>query len=119
MSRKGPAPIQSPAYDALHNNWAAKEAIGKGVINALEPGSDDAYSKIATERLINTTRGGYGARGLANSGIALQGEQDAVSGLQAQLAQQKMGLVPNILSAANGVPAQQQQATPRGLFGLK
>lgn len=119
MSHKGPAPIQSAGFNALNKDPQVYGAIKTGVINALQPGSDDAYSQIATDRLLSATRGGFAARGLVGSGIAQRSEQDAVSGLQAQLAQQKMGLVPQILGAASGVPAQQQQSTPRGLFGLK
>jgi hypothetical protein len=119
MSRKGPAPIQSPVYDLYKNDPSIAQNISSGISQVFSPNADDAYSKIATERLISSTRGGYGARGLAGSGIAQKGEQDAVAGLQATLQQQKLGVIPQVIGAFAGQPAQQQQATPRGLFGLK
>src|SRR5262245_11123417 len=118
-SRNGPKPIQSPVYDLYKNNPQIGGELASGISQVFNPNSDDAYSKIATDRLIQSTRGGYAARGLAGSGIAQKGEQDAVAGLQATLQQQKLGVIPQVIGAFAGQPAQQQQATPRGLFGLK
>jgi hypothetical protein len=92
--------------------------LNTGLTNVLSPNSDDAYAQMAQKRLVESIRGGYGARGLAGSGIAQKGETEAASNLFADLAMKKEQIPVQILGAGGGAAG----TTPipgRGFMGLK
>lgn len=66
---------------------------------------------INMNRAINQVRGGYGARGLANSGIAIAGEQNAIGQLALQGQQQAAQNLNNLLSAGTGNIQKSEQST--------
>jgi hypothetical protein len=87
--------------------------------NVLSPTSDDAYAQMAQKRLIESMRGGYGARGLANSGIAIKGEQEGVANMLTDLAYRKEQLPAQILGTAGSTPGGGAAVPGRGFMGLK
>jgi len=69
----------------------------------------------------NSIRGGYGARGLAGSGIAVQGEQDALKDLLLKSEAQRAGQLTGVLATASSSPSF-PSGTPNqgsGFLGLK
>lgn len=66
---------------------------------------------INMNRAINQVRGGYAARGLANSGIAIGGEQNAIGQLALQGQQQQAQNLTNLLSAGTGQTSQTKQSS--------
>jgi len=54
------------------------------------------------QRAVNQVRGGYGARGLAGSGIAVAGEQNAIGQVALQGQQQAAQNLTNLLAAGSG-----------------
>ena len=87
--------------------------------NTLSPNSDDAYAQMARDRLVQSIRGGYGARGLAGSGIAQKGESEGVANMLTDLAYRKEQIPAQILATASGSPSFGQPAPGRGFMGLK
>jgi hypothetical protein len=69
---------------------------------------------IMMNRAVNQVRGGYGARGLAGSGIALEGEQQAIGQLSLQGAQQEATNLTNLIAAGSG---QKSSGGSSGMFG--
>jgi len=66
-------------------------------------------------------RGSYGARGLANSGIAIQGEQNALSDIMLKSQAQRAGQLTGLLGTASSSPSFPGGTSPqpRGFMGLK
>jgi len=87
--------------------------------NVLSPTSDDAYAQMASKRLVEQMRGGYGARGLANSGIAVKGEQEGLANMLTDLAYRKEQIPVQILGTAGTGPSFGQPAPGKGFMGLK
>jgi hypothetical protein len=86
--------------------------------SVLSPTTDDAYSQMAGQRLVQGIRGGYGARGLAGSGIAQKGEAEGLANLMTDLAMKKEDKAVQILGAGGSATG----TTPipgRGFMGLK
>ena len=71
---------------------------------------------LQMNQAVNQIRGGYGARGLAGSGIAASGEQQAVGQLALQGAQQQATNLTNLLAAGSGQTSQQSSGGG-GMFG--
>ena len=61
-----------------------------------------SLTDINMNRAVQQIRGGYGARGLANSGIAIGGEQNAIGQLALQGQQQDQTALTNLLAAGTG-----------------
>jgi hypothetical protein len=70
-----------------------------------------SLTDINMDRAVQQIRGGYGARGLANSGIAIQGEQNAIGQLALQGQQQDQTALTNLLAAGTGSASTQKQST--------
>lgn len=101
-----------------------KDLYGRGPLNTaltgiLSPNSDDPYAQMAQKRLVESIRGGYGARGLAGSGIAQKGESEGVANMLTDLAYRKEQLPVQILATGSGSPSFGQPAAGRGFMGLK
>lgn len=66
-------------------------------------------------------RGMYGARGLSGSGIAVKGEQDALTDVATKAQTNRANQLTGILSAASGNPnvMNPTMQAPRGFMGLK
>jgi hypothetical protein len=93
--------------------------LNVGLTGALSPTSDDPYAQMAQKRLVESIRGGYGARGLAGSGIAQKGESEGVANMLTDLAYRKEQIPVEILKAGSGSPSFGQPAPGRGFMGLK
>ena len=63
----------------------------------------------------------YGARGLAGSGIAIQGQQQALSDIATKTQAQRAGQLVGLLGTASSSPSFPggTSPTPRGFMGLK
>ena len=66
---------------------------------------------LNTRNAINQIRGGYAARGLANSGQAIAGEQNAIGQLALQGQQQQATNLTNLLGAGNGQNSSTKQSS--------
>lgn len=75
-------------------------------------------SDIYKQTLANL-RGGYGARGLEGSGIAVQGEQDALQKIVNQSQAQRAGQLTALVGAGSGSPVFAPQQQPSGFMGTK
>jgi hypothetical protein len=89
--------------------------------NILANPGDDPFTQRQLDVLTQRTRGGFGARGLAGSGIAQQAEQQAMSDFLMQRGEQKQDQAIKILSTGSSSPTQVTGTTPqpRGFLGLK
>lgn len=90
--------------------------------NLIGPGAFATTGKLAEREIQQATqavRGGYAARGLAGSGIAQAGEQQASSDISQQVGQQYAQNLIGVASLGTGGPSYAPQQQPRGLFGLK
>ena len=78
--------------------------------------SSDLYKQSVAD-----IRGGYGARGLEGSGIAIKGEQQALQKIVNEAAAARAGQLTGVLATASGAPsvATPQQQQGRGFMGLK
>lgn len=85
----------------------------------LQPAAEDPFFQRTLEKGVQKVRGGYGARGLAGSGISLQGEQDFIGDATLGRDEQKANQAIQILGAGSGAPTFAPAQAPRGLFGLK
>ena len=63
----------------------------------------------------------YGSRGLANSGIAIQGQQNALNQIATDVQAQRAGQLTGLLGTASSSPSFPggTSPTPRGFMGLK
>ena len=92
-------------------------AISKDIItNPFLDRSSDLYKQSVAD-----IRGGYGARGLEGSGIAIKGEQQALQKIVNEAGAQRAGQLTGILQTASGSPsvATPQQQQGRGFMGMK
>lgn len=96
----------------LYDNGPLKPAL----YSVLNPTSQDEYAKLAGDKLLSQVRGGFGARGLTNSGIAIQQEQDQLSKLYADLTLGKEKAVLGALGSGGG-GAQSTSSQSSGMFG--
>lgn len=84
----------------------------------------DPFQNAASQQYqttVDSLRSGYGARGLANSGIAIQGEQDALKNIQLASQAQRAGQLTGVLATASSSPSF-PSGTPQqgsGFLGLK
>lgn len=85
----------------------------------LNPDAQNALTQRMIEGAVSTVRGGYGARGLAGSGIAQEGENQAAQDILLKAGAQQAQNVIGVLGAGSGSPSYAPQATPRGFMGLK
>lgn len=114
----------SPSYSAAaniisdqYNNGNFKNALQNDIVNDPFMNQASRQYQLASD----ANNGMYGARGLANSGIAIAGQQQNLNDIllneQAQRAGQLTGLLATASSSpsfATGTPNQ-----PRGFLGLK
>lgn len=85
----------------------------------LDPTNVENLTQKAVEGAVSTVRGGYGARGLAGSGIAQKGETEAATDVLLKGTQQQAGNILGVLQAGSGAPSYAPFAPPRGFMGLK
>jgi hypothetical protein len=79
------------------------------------------YGSQQYKQAVGDIRGGYGARGLEGSGIAIKGEQDALQKIASQVQAQRAGQLIGVLGTASGSPAvgTPTQSQGSGFMGLK
>ena len=84
----------------------------------LGPAGDfGALTKRAIQQAIAATRGGYGARGLAGSGIAQRGEEQIASDLALQGAAQESQILNTLIAAGVRDFSKQKGGKSGGLLG--
>jgi hypothetical protein len=120
---KGPsAPkAQYSASGKIVNNLygGGSGPLGSSLKNILANPGDDPFTQRQLDVLTQRTRGGYGARGLAGSGIGIQGEQDVQRDFLLNRGEQKQNQAIQILGTGSSSPTQGQAQQPRGFLGLK
>lgn len=85
----------------------------------LDPTSNESLTKRTVDLAVQQSNAGYGARGLAGSGIAQRGSTQAATDAALAGAQQQQQALIGLLGAGSGSPVFGPQQQPRGLFGLK
>ena len=92
-------------------------AIKDDIIN--DPFQNQASRQY--QQTVSDLRSSYGARGLANSGIAIAGEQKALGDIQANAQAARAGQLTGILGTASSSPSYPNgtQKQPSGFLGLK
>jgi hypothetical protein len=93
--------------------------LGGALRNILANPGDDPFTQRQLDVLTQRTRGGYGARGLAGSGIAAQGEQDVMRDFLLNRGEQKQGQAIQILGTGGTAPQFGTPQQPRGFLGMK
>ena len=68
----------------------------------LDPLSGSQLTDVNLQKATNQIRGGYGARGMAGSGIAARGEQDIISQMILQAQMNNQAALTNLISAESG-----------------
>ena len=76
-------------------------ALNESIIT--NPFTDQASREY--KQAVADIRGGYGARGLEGSGIAIQGEQKAMGDIAAKTQAQRAGQLIGLLGTASGAPS--------------
>jgi len=116
---KYPDPGYSPAGQIVGNDLRQPlvGAIQNDIIN--DPFQNQASRQY--QQTVSDLRGSYGARGLANSGIAIAGEQKALGDIQANAQAARAGQLTGILATGSSSPSfpYGTQSQPRGFLGLK
>jgi hypothetical protein len=119
MAKLGKAsqPEMSPAGGIVQGlSGPLSEAIQTQILN---PDAQNALTGRMVQGATQAVRGGYAARGLAGSGIAQAGEEQAVQDILLKAGAQQAQNVIGVLGAGSGAPSYAPQATPRGFMGLK
>lgn len=122
---KAPKPqFGKPAYSVASQivggnlRQPLESAIQQDIItNPFTNRSSDQY-----KRAVSDIRGGYGARGLEGSGIAIRGEQDALQKIVNEAAAARAGQLTGVLATASGSPSFPSGANApegRGFMGMK
>jgi hypothetical protein len=112
-------PGYSPAGEIIREDLREPlvGSIKDSIIN--NPFMDAASREMQTTT--DAIRGSYGARGLANSGIAVQGENQAISDIMLKSQAQRAGQLTGILATGASSPsyASQQERPGKGFMGMK
>jgi hypothetical protein len=87
--------------------------------NVLSSPGDDPFTQRQADLLTQRVRGGYGARGLAGSGISVQGEQDTLRDFLAQRGEAKQNQAIAVLGTGGTAPQFPQKQQGTGFLGLK
>jgi hypothetical protein len=125
---KGPKAPKAAAPQYSVSGKIVEDLYGRGdqplktsLGNILKNPGDDPFTQRQLDVLTQRTRGGFGARGLAGSGIAQASEQQALSDFLMQRGEQKQNQAIQILGTGNSSPTQVTGTTPqpRGFLGLK
>jgi hypothetical protein len=97
-----PSPVYSESSKIIHGlRGPLSGAIRKDIItNPFLDQASDLYKQS-----VGDIRGGYGARGLEGSGIAIKGEQDAMQKIVNQAEAQRAGQLTGLLATASGAPS--------------
>ncbi len=115
-----PKPVTSPSGRIVRNLYGGgKGLLADSLKGILSNPGDDPFTQRQLDVLTQRTRGGFGARGLAGSGIATQAEQQAQSDFLLNRGEQKQGQAISILGTGSGSPSVVPGSTPRGFMGLK
>jgi len=77
------------------------------------------YGSQQYKQAVGDIRGGYGARGLEGSGIAVKGEQDALQKIASQVQAQRAGQLTGVLQTASGAPTVSAPTQGSGFMGMK
>ena len=99
----GPAayPVSQQIIGSAAIRGPLTSAISSDIIN-------DPFANLASRQMtqaVQQIRGGYGARGLAGSGIAQKGETEAIQDLALKGAAQRAGQLTGLLGTASAPPS--------------
>ena len=97
--------IRGPLENAL---------LGNIIKNPFLNQASDEYKQAEGD-----IRGGYGARGLEGSGIAVKGEQQALQKIVNQAEAQRAGQLNQLLGTAGGAPNLSAPTQGSGFMGMK
>lgn len=113
---EAPKPVNSVASNIVKGlQGPLSGALRKDIIT--NPFTD--YGSQQYLQAVGDIRGGYGARGLEGSGIAIKGEQQALQKIAAQVQAQRAGQLTGILGTASGAPTVTPPQQGSGFLGLK
>jgi hypothetical protein len=123
-SPKSPKPQFAPAkYSAAGEmiREDLREPLGGAIKDSI---INNPFLDASSREMQTTTdaiRGSYGARGLANSGIAVQGENQAISDIMLKSQAQRAGQLTGIMATGSSSPsfAGQQERPGKGFMGMK
>lgn len=77
------------------------------------------YDSQQYKQAVADISGGYGARGLEGSGIAIKGEQNALQKIVSQTEAQRAGQLNQLLGTASGAPNLSAPTQGSGFMGMK
>lgn len=118
MSKQKFAPAQlNPAQVAVKELWGGP--LKTSMNNILSPTSQNEYAQNSLRQLTQNVRGGYGARGLAGSGIAQKGETEAANNFMLDFGNKGQDRAIEILKAGSSGVSSQTPIEGRGFMGLK
>lgn len=113
---EAPKPVNSVSSNIVKGlRGPLSNALRKDIIT--NPFTD--YGSQQYLQAVGDIRGGYGARGLEGSGIAIKGEQQALQKIVSQVQAQRAGQLTNILGTANSSPTVSPPQQGSGFLGLK
>lgn len=95
-----------PAYSVASNIIRRLSGPLSGAIKSdiiTNPFTD--FGSQQYKQAVSDIRGGYGARGLEGSGIAVKGEQDALQKIASQVQTQRAGQLTGLLGTASASPS--------------
>ena len=94
--------------------------IKQGILSQiLDPTNNQNLTNRTVDIAMQKSNAGYGARGMAGSGIAQRGATQAATDAALAGSQQQQQALIGLLGAGSGAPSFSPQAQPRGMFGLK
>ena len=112
-----PKPQTSPGGDIIKGLSGPISGAISGQI--LDPTNNANLTKRTMDLAVQNSNAQFGARGLAGSGIAQRGAEQAGTDAALAGAQQQQQALIGLLGAGSGSPVFAPQQPPRGLFGLK
>lgn len=104
-------PSLLPDIEAGARSAITGPAQGQFVTVPGMDGMGETLADLTTRRAVNQIRGGYGARGMAGSGIAQQGETDAIKQIYLDEMQRTQTALTNLLAAGSGQQTTQKQGS--------
>jgi hypothetical protein len=116
MASKSAPQATPPTWKAMAGNT---DMMGRAANRILDPSNGEALTNRTIQKAVENSNAQYGARGLAGSGIAQKGAEQAGTDAALQGEQLNQQGILGVLQAGSGNTSFGPAPTPRGLFGLK